>query len=52
MPKDFWVSCVTCGHSWIAQCSVEFGLVFFSGEEEDGCIECGGEVELGDEYHG
>lgn len=47
--KRFWCSCSECPEEWVAEFISEFGLLVATDKYGEEC-ECGGEVQVGDEY--
>jgi hypothetical protein len=45
--KPYWVECTECHDSWVMYCFDEFGFIV---PESESCSDCGGNIEIGDEY--
>lgn len=50
--KHFWVTCLSCGDQWLASYWPEFGMLTAEHENGEHCTDCGGEIEIGEEYEG
>jgi hypothetical protein len=50
--KHFWVTCTECGDAWVAGYIAEHGLLVATDETGEACTDCGGQVEIQDEYDG
>lgn len=48
--KHFWLTCSLCGDTWVSGFISEHGILVAIDETGESCIDCGGEVEIGDEY--
>ena len=48
--KHFWLTCSSCGDQWISGFISEHGLLVAVDETGESCVDCGGDVEIGDEY--
>lgn len=48
--KDFWMHCLECSHVWVAGFAEEFGFLVALESYGEECPECGGEVEIDNEY--
>ena len=46
----YWCSCLVCDYQWIASFVSEFGFLVAMHTEGENCPECGGDVEIGEEY--
>jgi hypothetical protein len=48
--KHFYLTCTLCGDTWVSGFISEHGLLVAVDETGESCTDCGGDVEIGDEY--
>lgn len=48
--KHFWVTCVECSDCWVAGFLSDFGMLVAVDKFGESCTDCGGEVEIQEEY--
>lgn len=52
MRTYYWVRCLECRDEWVAAFAEELSFLTPLEENGDRCTDCGGEVEVEDEYEG
>lgn len=50
MRKYFWCVCLSCADEWVSGFVGENGFLTPVDETGEACVDCGGEVDIQDEY--